>query len=127
MSSACLWRTAKSRTTHPCVLDVILRSLSKAELERKVLVLLIVVGFEGLALIIFVDMAAAAEEVVRLAGDAGVVLEDVAKLSAATSGSAFRPAERGKEVQKKKPTSLMVKASPLLAAPTLSLSCRSEG
>jgi len=73
---------------------VILRSLSKAELEGNVFVLLIVVGMERLASVVFIEMTAAAKEVVRLAGDAGVVLEDVAKLAA--SGSVFRPGYTGR-------------------------------
>jgi hypothetical protein len=72
-----------------------LRSLGKAELEGNVFVLLIVVGIKRLALIVFIEMTAAAKEVVRLAGDAGVVLEDVAKLSA-PRGSAFYQRETGK-------------------------------
>lgn len=70
-----------AETTHPRLLDVVLRSLSKAELEGNVFILILVVVVERSTLIIFTEMATAAEEVVSLAGDARVVLEDVAELS----------------------------------------------
>lgn len=71
----------KAKTTRPRILKVILRSLSEAELERNVLVVFILVEVERIALLIVIEMTAAAEEIVSLTSDAGVVLEDVAKLS----------------------------------------------